>query len=84
MYPRLLASFLAESLSNDILGKSNFSSSNITSICPVASMLNNWFTLYEHKTDGELHTYEWIPDTVAYTYDEAIKLAKHKLKSLEH
>lgn len=47
-------------------------------------MLNNWFTLYEHKTDGELHTYEWIPDTVAYTYDEAIKLAKHKLKSLEH
>lgn len=39
---------------------------------------NNWFTLYEQKGDE----FEWIADSVAYTYDEAIRLAKYYIQHL--
>lgn len=36
---------------------------------------SNWFTLYDVLNNGQ--HFEWIPDTVAGNFEEAIRMAKH-------
>jgi hypothetical protein len=44
---------------------------------------NNWFTLYEIIGKGSTAEFKWVADSVAYNYDEAIKLAKYCCQHLD-